>query len=246
MEPFLGSWKLETSENFDDVMKELGVSLITRKIAQNISPILIVSSLGDGQYKMRSESAFKNTEFEFMLGEEFEEETPDGRIVRSTITIDGNTLKQVQVGNKTTYIDRVVEGNKLKAIEPFLGSWKLETSKNFDELMRELGVGLVTRRILASINPTLIVSSLGGGKYKMRSESAFKTTEFEFKLGEEFEEETLDGRIVRSTITIDGNTLKQVQVANNTTYIDRVVEGNKLKTIFTVNGVVSTRIHVKI
>uniref|UniRef100_A0A5K3FWA6 FABP domain-containing protein n=1 Tax=Mesocestoides corti TaxID=53468 RepID=A0A5K3FWA6_MESCO len=116
MEPFLGSWKLETSENFDDVMKELGVSLITRKIAQNISPILIVSSLGDGQYKMRSESAFKNTEFEFMLGEEFEEETPDGRIVRSTITIDGNTLKQVQVGNKTTYIDRVVEGNKLKAV----------------------------------------------------------------------------------------------------------------------------------
>ncbi|VDD78936.1 unnamed protein product [Mesocestoides corti] len=131
-------------------------------------------------------------------------------------------------------------------MEPFLGSWQLETSENFDNVMKELGVGFLTRQVCNNSRPTYIVSSLGKGKYKMRSESTFKTTEFEFKLGEEFTEETPDGRTVKSTITIKGGTLKQVQVGEKTTYIDRVVEGNKLKTVVQVGDVVSTRIYVKI
>ncbi|VDD84496.1 unnamed protein product [Mesocestoides corti] len=54
------------------------------------------------------------------------------------------------------------------------------------------------------------------------------------------------GRTVKSTITIKGGTLKQVQVGEKTTYIDRVVEGNQLKTVVQVGDVVSTRIYVKI
>nr|ABO93626.3 fatty acid binding protein a [Mesocestoides vogae] len=131
-------------------------------------------------------------------------------------------------------------------MEAFLGSWKLEKSKHFDEVMQKLGVGFLTRQAGKLAKPTLIVSCLGDGKYKMRSESTFKNTEFEFKLGEEFKEETPDGRTVQSTITLDGDTLKQVQVGEKTTYIDRVIEGNELKTIVKVDDVVSTRIYVKI
>uniref|UniRef100_A0A5K3G6H4 FABP domain-containing protein n=1 Tax=Mesocestoides corti TaxID=53468 RepID=A0A5K3G6H4_MESCO len=131
-------------------------------------------------------------------------------------------------------------------MEPFLGSWQLETSENFDNVLKELGVGFLTRQVYRISKPTFTVSRLEGCKYKMRSESTFKTTEFEFKLGEEFEEETPDGRTVKSTITIKGGTLKQVQVGEKTTYIDRVVEGNQLKTVVQVGDVVSTRIYVKI
>jgi hypothetical protein len=40
MSQTLGVWKLTTSENFDDLMKELGVGLLTRKIG-NLTRLFI-------------------------------------------------------------------------------------------------------------------------------------------------------------------------------------------------------------
>ncbi|MTV28711.1 lipocalin/fatty-acid binding family protein, partial [Nitriliruptoraceae bacterium ZYF776] len=116
MEPFIGNWKMEKSEGFDKIMERLGVDFVTRKMGNLMKPSLIISDLGDGKYNMRSESKFKTTEFTFKLGEKFKEVTPDSREVMSLITVENGVLKQEQVGKgKTTYIDRVIEGNELKA-----------------------------------------------------------------------------------------------------------------------------------
>nr|CDS27708.1 fatty acid binding protein FABP2 [Hymenolepis microstoma] len=115
MEAFLGKWKMEKSEGFEEVMKCLGVGYLTRKLGNTVKPNLIVEDLGDGRYRMKSESTVKTTEATFRLGEEFTETTPDGREVKSTVTIEDGVMKHVQRGDgKVTYIERVVEGNTMK------------------------------------------------------------------------------------------------------------------------------------
>ncbi|KAH9279083.1 Fatty acid-binding -like protein 1 [Echinococcus granulosus] len=116
MEAFLGTWKMEKSEGFDKIMERLGVDFVTRKMGNLVKPNLIVTDLGGGKYKMRSESTFKTTECSFKLGEKFKEVTPDSREVTSLITVENGVMKHEQDDKtKVTYIERVVEGNELKA-----------------------------------------------------------------------------------------------------------------------------------
>ncbi|KAK2583155.1 hypothetical protein KPH14_009178 [Odynerus spinipes] len=115
-EEFLGKkYKLSTSENFDDFMKALGVSLVTRKMGASVSPIVELTE-NDGLYTLKTNSTFKNSEIKFKLGEEFEEETPDGRKVKSVCTLDGNKLMQVQKGDKETTIEREFTPTEMKAV----------------------------------------------------------------------------------------------------------------------------------
>ncbi|VDO02701.1 unnamed protein product [Rodentolepis nana] len=117
MEAFLGTWKIEKSEGFDAIMERLGVNLLKRKAGNAMKPKWIVTDLGDGRYQMKSESVVKTTEFTFRVGEEFQETTPDGREVKSLITFDGPTMRQVQIGDgKTTQIDRSISGDKLTTV----------------------------------------------------------------------------------------------------------------------------------
>ncbi|XP_060098933.1 myelin P2 protein-like isoform X2 [Heteronotia binoei] len=90
---FVGSWKLVSSENFDDYMKELGVGLATRKLGSLARPKVIISMKGD-VVTIRTESAFKNTEITFKLGQEFEETTADNRKTKECI-MKGVTCRRV-------------------------------------------------------------------------------------------------------------------------------------------------------
>ena len=84
------------------------------------------------------------------------------------------------------------------------------SSENFEEVMKKLGVGLLTRKIGATTKPNVRFEQ-NGDEWTMTTISAIKTHAIKFKLGEEFEEETIDGRKVRTTITIDGDKLVQTQ-----------------------------------
>ncbi|XP_011792522.1 PREDICTED: fatty acid-binding protein, adipocyte isoform X2 [Colobus angolensis palliatus] len=110
---FVGTWKLVSSENFDDYMKEVGVGFATRKVAGMAKPNMIISVNGD-VITIKSESTFKNTEISFKLGQEFDEVTADDRKVKSTITLDGGVLVHVQKWDgKSTTIKRKREDDKL-------------------------------------------------------------------------------------------------------------------------------------
>ncbi|XP_031839722.1 fatty acid binding protein isoform X2 [Nomia melanderi] len=108
-------YKLESSENFDEFMRTLGVGLMTRKVGSSVSPVVELTE-DSGLYTLKTTSPFKNSEIKFKLGEEFEEETPDGRKVKSVCTMEGNKLVQIQKGEKQTTIEREFTPTEMKAI----------------------------------------------------------------------------------------------------------------------------------
>lgn len=97
----VGRWDLVDSVNFEEYMKEIGVNFLTRKIGASTKPVNIITKNGN-DWILRTESTFKNSETKFTDGVEFNEETMDGRKVKSVIKSDGlNKLIQEQRDVKT-------------------------------------------------------------------------------------------------------------------------------------------------
>ncbi|XP_026862210.1 fatty acid binding protein 4a [Electrophorus electricus] len=116
VENFVGSWKMITSENFDEYMKALGVGFATRQVGNRTKPNLIVGVDGDGWICMKTQSAFKNTEIKFRLNEAFEETTADDRKTTTIVTLENGKLVQKQSWDgKETAIEREMIDGKLIA-----------------------------------------------------------------------------------------------------------------------------------
>ncbi|XP_022165558.1 fatty acid-binding protein, muscle-like isoform X2 [Myzus persicae] len=111
-------FKLESSDKFDEYMKALGVGMMTRKLGNTVSPVVELTKSDDGKFVLSSNSTFKNSSIAFKLNEEFDEETPDGRKVKSTIIQDGNKLVHTQKCDKhnDTTIVREFEPEQLKMV----------------------------------------------------------------------------------------------------------------------------------
>lgn len=92
--------------------------MVTRKMGASVSPVVELTEK-DGLYTLKTTSPFKNTEIKFKLGEEFDEETADGRKVKSVCTLDGNKLVQKQTGEKDTTIEREFNATEMKAVSSF-------------------------------------------------------------------------------------------------------------------------------
>lgn len=80
-----------------------------------------------------------------------------------------------------------------------------------------------------------------GDDYEFHTVSTFRTSVLKFKLGVEAPQETLDGRKVPTTFTLEGNTLTQVERGDVKSTIIREFTADELKTICTYGKVVSTR-----
>jgi len=93
-----------------------------------------------------------------------------------------------------------------------------------------LGVGMVLRKMGNTVSPTVEVTQ-DGDTYTLTTTSTFKTSAISFKLGEEFDEETLDGRKVKSVITLEGNKLIQEQKGDKPSTIVREFTDNELTTV---------------
>jgi len=107
-------YKLEKSENFGDYMKALGVNMMLRQVGNSVYPTVELTKNGD-EYTFSTHSTFKNTSIKFKEGEEFEEETLDGRKIKSVITFDGDTMIHDQKGEKGHIIYRVFTETDLTA-----------------------------------------------------------------------------------------------------------------------------------
>ncbi|DAA22709.1 fatty acid-binding protein, adipocyte [Bos indicus x Bos taurus] len=127
--------------------------------------------------------------------------------------------------------------------DAFVGTWKLVSSENFDDYMKEVGVGFATRKVAGMAKPTLIIS-LNGGVVTIKSESTFKNTEISFKLGQEFDEITPDDRKVKSIVNLDEGALVQVQNWDGkSTTIKRKLVDDKMVLECVMNGVTATRVY---
>jgi len=113
MTEITGRWKLVDSENFEEFMKTLGVGMVMRKLGASSKPIVEITNTGD-DWSIKTETALKNTEIKFKLGEEFEEDRLDGARVKTVVTLDDGKLVQKQFGDKEVSIIREVDGESLK------------------------------------------------------------------------------------------------------------------------------------
>lgn len=108
-----------------------------------------------------------------------------------------------------------------------------------------LGVGFVLRKIGNNVAPTVELKK-DGDKYKLITSSTFKNTEIVFELGKEFDETTLDGREVKSVVTLEGNTLTHKQGGTPPSTIIRVFGEKEMIATMTVNKVTCTRKYVHV
>ncbi|XP_044063302.1 fatty acid binding protein 4b [Siniperca chuatsi] len=131
-------------------------------------------------------------------------------------------------------------------VEQFVGNWTLIASENFDEYMKAIGVGLATRQMGNMAKPNLVISVDDAGAISMKSESTFKTTEIKFKLNEEFEETTADGRKTKTIVTLENGKLVQQQTWDGKkTTLEREVQDGNLKAKCIMDEVVAMRTYAK-
>ncbi|OTF76976.1 Group 13 mite allergen-like protein (Lipocalin), partial [Euroglyphus maynei] len=96
--------------------------------------------------------------------------------------------------------------------EKFYGKYKLATSENFDNFLKEIGVGLMKRKLANTTYPSVEFFKDDNDNLIFKSHTVIKTSETKFKLGEEFDEDRLDGKRVKSVVEfVDGNQLVQTQ-----------------------------------
>ncbi|XP_049429534.1 cellular retinoic acid-binding protein 1a isoform X2 [Epinephelus fuscoguttatus] len=80
----------------------------------------------------------------------------------------------------------------------FAGTWKMKKSENFDELLKALGVNTMLRKVAvaAASNPHVEIRQ-DGEQFYIKTSTSVRTTEINFHIGEEYDEETVDGRKCR-------------------------------------------------
>lgn len=86
--------------------------MVLRKMGNSVSPTVELKKEGD-VYTFTTSSTFKTSSISFKLGEEFDEETLDGRKVKSICTMDGHKLVQEQKGDKPSTIVREFTDSEL-------------------------------------------------------------------------------------------------------------------------------------
>ena len=99
------------------------------------------------------------------------------------------------------------------------GTYEWNAADNLDQFLSALGFNMLKRKaaIHDPATPIMTVSE-DNGQWTIRSATMLKSmelscTETKFKLGEEYEETTADGRAVRSITTIEGDKMITVQTA---------------------------------
>ncbi|KAM9723118.1 fatty acid binding protein 4b [Menidia menidia] len=131
-------------------------------------------------------------------------------------------------------------------VEQFVGTWTLISSDNFDEYMKAVGMSFASRQMGSLAKPDLVVSVDADGVIKIKAESTFKTTSIKFKLNEEFDETTVDGRNAKSIFTLENGKLVQKQSWDGkTTTLEREVQDKKLIAKCVMDDVVAVRTYEK-
>ncbi|XP_040021337.1 fatty acid binding protein 4b [Gasterosteus aculeatus] len=131
-------------------------------------------------------------------------------------------------------------------VDQFVGTWTLIASENFDEYMKAIGVGLATRQMGNLAKPNLVIGVDEAGLISMKSETTFKTTEFKFKLNEECDETTADGRTTKTLVTLkDGKLVQQQTWDGKTTTLEREIQGGNMSAKCVMDDVVAVRTYAK-
>ena len=156
--------------------------------------------------------------------------------------------KQVMQANDNTDI---VESVIKEIRDPLPGRYLMESSENFDEFMKALGVGMIKRKLANSVIPINEIEVADSGEYTIRTVTTVRTSEITFKLNEPFSEDTIDGRKTQTMPTRIGNFLKLDQKGDKSkgekdSVMTRDLVGDIITMKLIVDNVVCTRIYKRI
>ena len=156
--------------------------------------------------------------------------------------------KQVMQANDNTDI---VESVIKEIRDPLPGRYLMESSENFDDFMKALGVGMIKRKLANSVIPINEIEVADSGEYTIRTVTTVRTSEITFKLNEPFTEDTIDGRKTQTMPTRIGNLLKLDQKGDKSkgekdSLMTRDLVGDIITMKLIVDNVVCTRIYKRI
>jgi len=137
------------------------------------------------------------------------------------------------------------------AAQDLNGKWKLDRSENFDEYLKALGVGMVKRKVVSGMTPTVEIQQ-SGTHYVIINTTSFSTDKSEFDIGTEFEAEikgVTDGTMKNVPSIKDGklvisSTPGTAKSTNPTTTEREIINGELVQTL-TCGGAVAKRIFKK-
>uniref|UniRef100_A0A8C4R6Q1 Cellular retinoic acid binding protein 2, b n=1 Tax=Eptatretus burgeri TaxID=7764 RepID=A0A8C4R6Q1_EPTBU len=118
MPNFSGTWKMKSSEKFEDYLKELGINVMLRKMAATAKPTVEIRQNGESFY-IKTWTSIRSTEISFVVGQEFEEETMDGRRMKSLVKYEKDNKLSCQQrplkgdGLDTAWTRELVNDNEL-------------------------------------------------------------------------------------------------------------------------------------
>ncbi|CAI9744294.1 acid-binding, heart-like isoform X2 [Octopus vulgaris] len=131
------------------------------------------------------------------------------------------------------------------------GKWQIISSDNFDEYMKAVGVtaenrALANDKFSGSSKLCQLITN-DGDSWTIKTITSVGEREVAFKIGEDFDSQTIDGRAVKVSMKMDGDTLVETQVGNGVESINnRSVEGANMIMTMSACGVTCTRKYEKV
>lgn len=87
----------------------------------------------------------------------------------------------------------------------FDGKYTRTQEEKYEDFLVKLGLGFMMRKAATVSTPTMEITKISDGKWKMVTSTKLKSVELIFEFGKEFEEKTADGRTCKTTVTEEGD-----------------------------------------
>merc|ERR1712115_107344 len=124
-------------------------------------------------------------------------------------------------------------------MDAFKGKFTRTSADQYEEFLKALDVGMLLRKAATFSTPVMEITE-ADGTWNIKTSTTMKTMELKFKLDEEFEETTPDGREVTAKVTFEDGKIVTVQKAKKegqkSTKSVREIAGDELIYTMTIDG----------
>uniref|UniRef100_A0A0M3I9D6 FABP domain-containing protein n=1 Tax=Ascaris lumbricoides TaxID=6252 RepID=A0A0M3I9D6_ASCLU len=208
---FLGTFKLERDENFDEYLKARGYGWIMRQITFDLKD---PNTLTETHIKVDDPTDVETYEYrrdgDYLVMITFDLKDPN-TLTETHIKVDDPTdvetyeyrrdgdylvMMRCLIALLLTVLIVTPEVEAKTLPDKFLGTFKLERDENFDEYLKARGYGWLIRQVIELLSVTKKFSKAASGKpgrYDMENLTTEKDTHHkDWILGKEFQDEALD------------------------------------------------------
>merc|ERR1712098_278728 len=128
---------------------------------------------------------------------------------------------------------------KHNTMDAFKGTFERTSADQYDEFLKALDVSFLLRKAATVSTPVMEISE-DAGTWTIKTSTTLKTMELKFKLDEEFDETTPDGREVSAKVPLEDGKIVTVQKAKKdgqkrTRSVRELVDGELVYTM-TIEG----------